>query len=200
MMMRIRRSFEPQTKVVEIATIRAGFSLIEMVLALTLIALIVGIGAIGYSNGRDERVLRKAASKVEALASRGHAMAILHQKPFWIRLEEDRLILAGADTTPEPLDDAGDEAQWEEWSYEEEQKREKIYEEFSTEALIHLRRWGANEADWQRPKKGEFIVWHFQSTGLCEPVSFKIEQAESWIVMHMHPLTARVEEEEMSIQ
>ena len=176
----------------------AGFSLIEMVIALTLVVLIVGIGVVGYASGRDERVLREAAVRVEAMASRGHAMAVLHQKPFWLRIEEDRVVLAGADLEREP-EAADEESRWDQLE-EPEEAKEVVYEEFSSEALIRLRRWGAPEEDWLQPKNNEFILWHFQSTGLCEPVSFRIEKEESWIVLHMHPLTGRVEEEEMSIQ
>lgn len=175
----------------------SGFSLIEMVLALSLVALIVGIGAISYALGRDERVLRESATKIEAMSSRGHALAVLHQKPFWLRIEENRLVLAGPDTNPEPAFDDGDFSLELE---EEEEQREVVYEEYSFPTKILFRRWGAPADDWQQPQNGERLFWHFQSTGLCEPVSFRIEMEESWIVMHMHPLTARVEEEETHIQ
>jgi prepilin-type N-terminal cleavage/methylation domain-containing protein len=177
---------------------RRGFSLIEMVLALSLVALIVGIGSIGYSNGRDERLLREATVRVEAMASRGHAMSILHQKAFWLRVDGNRVTLFGADISPQaPMGEEGES--WDDWE-EAEESPELVYEEYETEAQISLRRWGAGDDDWIASGEDGDVIWHFQSTGLCEPVSIRVQKDESWIVMHMHPLTARVEEEEMSIE
>ena len=42
-----------------------GFSLLEMVIALSLVALVVSIGAISYASGRDQRSLREAAVRIE---------------------------------------------------------------------------------------------------------------------------------------
>ena len=178
--------------------VRPGFSLIEMVLALTLVMLIVGIGAIGYSNGRDERLLSEATSKIEAMSSRGHAMSILHQKAFWIRIDRNRITLFGADISPQAS--ANDEEEYStDWD-EEGERSEVVYDEYSTEAQISLRRWGAGDDDWTVSDEDGEVAWHFQSTGVCEPVSIRVQKDASWIVMNMHPLTARVEEEEMSIE
>ncbi len=170
-----------------------------MMIALVLIGVLVGIGAVSYASGEDERVLRKAASQIEAMSSRGHAMSVLHQKPFWLRFEENRLFLAGADVQKKLEHDEFNRP--EEWRLEEEEEtREVIYEEFAPGAEISVRRWGAGANDWVRPREDEFLVWQFQSSGLCEPLSIRIVKERNWIVLHMHPLTARVEEEEMYIE
>ena len=67
-------------------------------------------------------------------------------------------------------------------------------------AIVSIRRWGTREDAWLRPVEEEFAIWQFQSTGLCEPVSIKLETEKSWMILHMNPLTARVDEEEMEIQ
>ncbi|NNC89832.1 MAG: hypothetical protein HKN82_15350 [Akkermansiaceae bacterium] len=167
-------------------------------IALSLVVLIVSIGAISYSSGRDERSLREAAVRIEAMSSRGHAMSILHQKPFWLSLGEEGIALVGADVRPKPEDEESDIDRWE----EEEVTTEVIYEEFvpDEEIVVALRRWGAREQDWLIPENNEFINWQFQNTGLCEPVAIRLERGESYITMYMHPLTARVEEEDMVIK
>jgi hypothetical protein len=50
------------------------------------------------------------------------------------------------------------------------------------------------------PNEDQALTWQFQSTGLCEPVGIRLEVEDSWVIMRMHPLTARVEEEEMMIK
>ena len=179
-----------------ISSRRAGMTLLEVVIALSLVALIVGIGVIKYADGAEERTIRNGAMKIEAMASRGHAMAILHQKPFWLRFEPGRVILAGAD-----LKEGREEEEEFKWEVEEEDApAEVIYDEFDTEALVLLQRWGAAKDDWQEPGEDNVVTWNFQSTGLCEPVGIRVEFEDSWIMMFMHPLTARVEDEERMIK
>lgn len=179
---------------------RQGMTLLEVVIAMSLIVLLMGLGVVKYANGADERRIREAVSRIEAMSSRGHAMAILHQKPFWLRLEEGKVILAGADLDEGARDDDGykPDLVWDE--DEENQNSEIIYDTFDTDVLVSLRRWGAKEDAWTHATEKIPVVWKYQSSGLCEPVAFRLELAESWVVMSMHPLTARIEEEEMEIR
>ena len=175
-------------------------TLLEVVIALSLVALIVGIGVLKYEDSYEERTIRQGAAKIEAMASRGHAMSILHQKPFWLRFEEGKVVLAGADLK-NPIPDEEEEridSKWDE--LEGPESLEVIYDEYATDAFISVHRWGTKEDDWVEPNEDRVITWQFQSTGLCEPVGIRLEVEDSWLVMHMHPLTARVEEEEMMIK
>lgn len=178
-----------------------GFSLVELVIALILVALVVSIGAISFKGSETERIMNETAIQIESMSSRGHAMSVLHQKPFWLRFEENRIVLVGA-ALEQPQQVARDEneALWPGEEEEEAAVREVVYDEYTTSAEISLRRWGAAEDGWITPKKDEFLFWQFQSTGLCEPVSIRLILDESWIILHMHPLTGRVEEEESSIE
>ncbi len=174
-------------------------TLLEVVIALSLVALIVGIGVLKYEDGTEERVIRQGASKIEAMASRAHAMSILHQKPFCLRFEVGKVVLAGADVKKPAVDEEErSDAKWDE--SERPETLEVIYDEYATEALISLHRWGTDDDEWLEPDEDRGLTWQFQSTGLCEPVGIRLEVEDSWVVMHMHPLTARVEEEEFMIK
>jgi hypothetical protein len=173
-------------------------TLLEVVIAMSLIVILLGLGVVKFAAGSDERDLRKAVSRIEAMSSRGHAMSILHQKPFWLRFEEGQVILAGADVRAEPASDEvlGAPLDWD----EEDEPEEVVYDTFQTPVAVGLRRWGAKEDAWTFPEEEKVVTWSYQSSGLCEPVSLRVELGESWVVMHMHPLTARIEEEEMEIR
>jgi len=174
-------------------------TLLEVVIALSLVALIVGIGVLKYEDGSEERAIRQGASRIEAMASRAHAMSILHQKPFWLRFEEGRVVLAGADiNTPAPEEGDRPDFKWDQ--LEGLASQEVIYDEYATEALVSLHRWGTKSDEWLEPNEDQALTWQFQSTGLCEPVGIRLEVEDSWVIMRMHPLTARVEEEEMMIK
>ena len=176
----------------------AGMTLLEVVVAMSLLILLMGLGAISYASGHDERVLREATSSVEAMASRGHAMSVLHQKPFWVEIEAGRVRLVGADTYAP----AGEDSEASEWSLfgEEEKSNVTVYEDFATDVQISIRRWGTPDEAWIYPEDGAVLTWHFQSTGLCEPLAIKFENDDDWVVLHMHPLTARAVDEDSHIQ
>ena len=178
----------------------SGFTLLEVILAVSLILMVIGLGLVYRFNSQEKELLRKASIKIEAMASRGHAMSALHQKPFWLRIEHDKVVLAGANVRSQGLADqdtrAGLTADG-----EFSESNEEIYDTLeSGSAAVALRRWGTQEDAWIRPEKGESVIWQFQSTGLCEPVSIRVAGEDGFIVMHMNPLTARVDEEESLIE
>lgn len=173
-------------------------TLLEVVIALSLAGLVAGIGVVRYEDSYEERTLRKASSKIEAMASRGHAMSILHQKPFWLRFEEGKVVLAGADISTPKADEEAEQFRWEE--QETPETREVVYDEYATDAALSLHRWGTADDEWTDAIEEVSVTWQFQSTGLCEPVGIRLEIEDSWLVMHMHPLTARVDEEDMMIK
>ena len=178
--------------------VQRGFSLIEMVIALTLVVLVITIGAISFKGSENERIMTEASARLEAMAARGHAMSVLHQKPFWLEFKANRVLLVGADIKAKPIVDDGFTESWVE--EEAEPLQEVIYEDLSSDVEVSLRRWGSPEDEWLTPKKDQVLYWQFQSTGLCEPVSIRLLREDSWLIMHMHPLTGRVDEEESSIE
>ncbi len=176
-----------------------GFTLLEVILAVSIILMVIGIGLVYQFNSQEKELLRKASIKIEAMASRGHAMSLLHQKPFWLRIEHNKVVLAGANVRsqdllePEALAGLTEDGEFSE-------SNEEIYDTLeSGETVVEIRRWGTQEDAWIRPGEGESVIWQFQSTGLCEPVSIRVEREDSYIIMHMNPLTARVDEEEAVI-
>ena len=173
-----------------------GLTLIETVLALVIILIVIGIGLAYQFDARDKDLLQKAAVKLEAMSSRGHAMSVLNQKPFWLRIEHDKVVLAGADIrSPVPEEFTESSGLTADRDYGE--SHEEIYDTLAAgEAVIAIRRWGAKEDAWIRPEPGESVIWHFQSTGLCEPISIRVAKDESYVIMQMNPLTARVDDRE----
>src|SRR6478752_6594950 len=65
-----------------------GFSLLEIVIVLAIIAVILGsaVGLMVFSS--DERVLRNTSGEIELLAKRARTIAILHQTPYALEFRE----------------------------------------------------------------------------------------------------------------
>lgn len=183
-----------------------GFTLLEMMFTLSLIAVLVGVSVVSYKPDSPAKQMQKATVQIEALSARGHTMALLHQKPFWLRFERNRVVLEGAEL--ESVDTRSDEEQFasddpRETDEEAEISRTVEYDEFifSEGMEVFVRRWGAAERAWFHQEKEEdpVIFWNYESSGLCEPISIRIEIEENWTQLEMDPLTGRVSDETSEI-
>ena len=121
--------------------LHGGLTLLETILAMMVILLVIGVGVSFQIRSDTDEILRKASIRIEAMSSRGHAMSVLHQKPFWIRVEHDKVILAGADvrsTGPEDPTVVAGLTEDEDFS----ESNEEIYDTLdSGETVVALRRW-----------------------------------------------------------
>jgi len=168
-----------------------GFTLLEIVIVLSISAVVIG-GAVGlmvYSS--DERVLRNASGEIEVLAKRARTTAMLLQTPYALEFRERVVRLL-------PLAEAGQDEKRtvggrriggekvvtdsaERWEYPLEDGVE-----------VFIRRWNSN--DWLPTRKNTVHVWRFDPNGLSEPLSVKLTLGESWSEDTYHPLTAAVRE------
>lgn len=162
-----------------------GMTLLELVVALTLIVLLLSLGLVAYNGRADDDNLRRAVIEIESLSSRARTVSFLKQVPHRLSITSTNTIKFEEPTGAEGY---------------------KTLEQFSAEGIrLSLRRWGARDDEWQfyeGKNSGEAvnIDWYFSPTGLCEPISLRLEEGESWVVLHMDPLTGRVQEEESHIQ
>lgn len=182
---------------------RGGFTLLEMMITLSLVTLLFTFVFVAYKPDSNSEKMRKATVELEALSARGHTMAMLHQKPFWLRFERNRVLLQGAELTQVDTSAPSDEfgASFEE-EFEDANEVQSLIVDYDTfefpEGMeVYVRRWGAAEQAWFHQKKPEdpVIFWNFAEGGLCEPISIKMEIENSWTELEMDPLTARVAEE-----
>lgn len=190
---------------IRVSTVRAGFTLLEIMFTISLIAILVTVSIVAYKPDSAAKKMRRSTIKMEAMAARGHTMAKLHQKPFWLRLERDRVVLEGA-ALEEPTVGVGLAVEVDE--FEEEQPDVDATElveydsyTFPEGMEVYLRRWGANEVAWfhQEKESDPILYWSFGPNGLCEPISIKFEIDKSWAILEMDPLTARVADETSEI-
>ena len=188
---------------------QAGFTLLEVMVVLGLIALLLTFVFVVYRPDSNADRMRKTSIKVEALAARGHTMAMLHQRPFWLRFERNRVILQGPQL--EVVDtSAGGQGEEFNQSFDDESFLEDeappLVVDYDTYDLpdgleLFVRRWGAAADQWFRQVKAEdpVIFWNFSENGLCEPVSLRLVITESWMELEMDPLTALISDESSEI-
>lgn len=174
-------------------SISRGFTLLEIVISLTIMGLIVG-GALGvmlYS--KDERALREASTEIEAMAKRARASAILHQTPYAMEFSEGGVRLMPLAEALGAIDERrrkeGDGVP---------QGGERMDFALEPGMDLHVRRWGAR--GWDHVVKRVVHVWRFDPDGLCEPLSLRMVIGKNWQEDEYHPLTAAIRDSQMEIR
>lgn len=167
----------------------AGFTLLEIVVVLVLIAVLAG-GAISVMvNSDDDRAFKESSGEIEALAKRARTVAALQQRPYALEFFENRVrLMPLAEAVIEPaerqkaesmleINGGGDESVHAEWSSDDGMN-------------MLVRRWASDT--WIPIDEKSRQVWRFDPEGFCEPVGVRLETKKSWMEMEFHPLTGSI--------
>ncbi|MES2997260.1 MAG: prepilin-type N-terminal cleavage/methylation domain-containing protein [Verrucomicrobiota bacterium] len=176
---------------------RAGFTLLEIVIVITIAAVVLA-GAVGMMVfSTDERILGNASGEVELLAKRARVTAMLKQTPYALEFREGvvrllPLALAGMDEK----ETAGGRA----IGGETEEPSATEFAEYPIPAEIGLsvRRW--NSEKWLPAHKNAIHIWRFDPNGINEPLAVRFATGESWLEDTFHPLTATIRDTRSEIR
>ena len=176
----------------------AGFTLLEIVFVLSMIAILVTWLTVSLSTVESEQKLREAASRIELLAKRGLSIAVMQQRPYQLTITASSVSIAprfalGPDESGY-IENEQDGAGGESWSFDDITASEAIDADVSYE----IKRWQSD--DWVALEGDKRIVITLNPIGLIEPFMIRCSMGESWIMHELHPLTAGVRDEEMSIE
>ena len=171
----------------------AGFSLLEIVVVLVLIAVLAG-GAIAVMVlSDDERELKGSSVEIEALAKRARTVAALQQRPYALEFSNNSVSmmpLAEAMIAPEDREKAA--ALVEAAGGEGESGFASVRARWWAEDGLRLfvRRWASE--DWIPVDAKTRQVWRFDPEGFCEPVGVRLQLENSWMEVEFHPLTGSI--------
>ena len=173
---------------------RRGFTLLEMVIVLSIIAAIATMAVLEFGNVHAEQRLRESIGSIESLAKRGRNIAVRQQRAYQLTISEQSISIAPQYARREDGggnndDELGMRKKFEDFTDSEQTDDEVVYE---------VRRWGSDE--WQVIEKDKKVVVTIEPTGLVEPISIRCTVGKSWIMQELHPLTAGVRNEEMNIE
>ncbi len=174
---------------------RAGFSLLELVVALSIASLLIG-GAVTYLVFRtDERELRNTAGEIELLAKQARTSAILHQAPYALEFRPGLVRLT-------PLAAAG-MMELGSLSLSEALGGGPVHVggevptggggksvQLKGDMAMFVKRW--NYPGWLAMSDKLTHVWRFDPDGLCEPLGVRLEIGGNHMEVTFHPLTATV--------
>jgi prepilin-type N-terminal cleavage/methylation domain-containing protein len=159
-----------------------GFSLLEMVVALFIISILLGMTITATRDLLKDEELKGVSRQFAFMAKTARQEAVLENRPYEISMETNRWVLR-----PVAKENSSD--------FKQEQERAtavpNLVYVFPKNIRLRVRLWGAEK--WEKERKA---VWHFSSTGLCAPHTLRVENGGAWIQTTFNPLTANPQEEE----
>lgn len=166
----------------------AAFTLIELMVAMGIIMLLVGVGMYAGKFWSEEEQLRKPMDEMKVMAKKAIHRAIAEQRDWEIIINKRSLELRPKQAASEADQKFLDEA-------DEKLQRGSGEEMVSFEEDIELmvRRFG--EEKWQYPRPDN---WVFQHSGICEPIYFKVIRGNRYVEVNFDPLTAGARDEDGS--
>ena len=198
----------------------SGFTLVEVVIALTVVAILAGLAVPAIDSVQKERIAREPVNALALMAREVRLRAMKEQRPYQIVFDREGFRASrffqpygGAEEFEElqlqleqleqqqAIIDASAARGIPTGNVEEDFRREELEAglrysaayEVDSPILCSLRIW--NEPDWISLIGGEFRRWIFQPSGMCEPMSVRMENEGSFFEVTFHPLTADIQSE-----
>lgn len=175
-----------------------GFTLIEIIIVLVIIAVITGGSIAAMLMNSSERVLTGTSSEIELLAKKARTAAILNQTPYAIEFHAGYIRMlpfsevSEIDRTTALGNPIGGGATGQEG-------RRSVRQEIRIDPDIALsvRRW--NTSDFLIPSDSAVPVWRFDPDGLSEPLTVRLTLGNNYAQDTYHPLTATIADSELEV-
>jgi prepilin-type N-terminal cleavage/methylation domain-containing protein len=154
--------------------VRSGFTLLEVCVALFIVAVIFVVSAVPATHLFKEEKLMSQMRHLQSTAKTARLRAMQEHETFLIAFGDKGYELRAAKSAA-----AGSAA---------------FYRlPRSTELLVRT------PAD-QKFRLASRLDWYFGPNGLCEPIAFLLQEGKSWVRFRVDPLTARVEDQQSFVE
>ncbi len=153
---------------------QAGFSLLEMIIVLVIIALFGGMLAFGVIEGQTERILKQASGEVKKAALQANRLAVLYRRDHYLSFRPDGITVSDRALSRNQLQGNGVE-----------------FRSFPFDPSIKVQLKNPFEPTGIRT---ENYFWRFRASGLSDPLSVRLEKERSHVDLDFHVLTARATE------
>lgn len=143
-----------------------GFTVLEIVVVMSIMIVIMGIGFASFGMFDDDDPFDKTAQKLVQMSKFAHQSAVLQHRRMIIGFDKEGFGVLGEGGT-------GDGA------------RHQVPQDMK----VLIQRYGARGWD-----KAEGHLWPFGEQGICEPLKIRLESAAGFREMAFHPLTGALVE------
>lgn len=168
---------------------RRGFTLIEIVITLSIVALLIAVAVGSTISLGHTRALEEPISKVQEFARKARNLAILEQRPYMVEIMPHSVAVYS-------LVSPGGETAGGFGAAQEAVPRGRIdHYSFEPDVVFTVRRWRSNE--FAPPSRQ---VWVFERSGLCEPLAVRADSAHGFVEISFNALDAHVEDKASEIR
>lgn len=164
---------------------RSGFSLIELVVAMALVMLLIALGLGSMSTLTNTRALQEPMAKVREFAKKARTLAILEQRPYRLEIRPHGVAIFSAVSGPGLL------------SPPEGGPPPSLVDlfEWDENVVMRVKRW--RMVEFAEPSAQ---AWIFERSGLCEPITVRVDSPHGFVEMSFNALDAHVEDEASEIR
>ncbi|NWK54002.1 prepilin-type N-terminal cleavage/methylation domain-containing protein [Verrucomicrobiaceae bacterium N1E253] len=179
-----------------------GFTLLEVVFVLGMIAMLAVWLTVSVTTVDTEQQLREAAGEIQSQIKRGRSIAVTQQRAYQVTLGEGDVSLApqyarsqmpeNDRSLPRLFEEDVDSSSMSDY--------QEVYNsvDLDPEIRYEIRRWRSDI--WEEIDGDKKLVFILDPVGLVEPITIRCSKGDSWLMQEIHPLTADVNYEEMTVQ
>lgn len=197
---------------------QAGFTLVELVVVMTVLGIMAAIAIPSVDGLLDERRAREPVTSLLTMAREVRFRAIAEQRPYQIVLDRGGFRasryfnpyggIEGFDSLQEQLQLRQQEQEFVEASRQRggEDQGSQVKNVAATAGLsftqgyklpdsidYSVRAW--RDTDWRSMEGSTFFRWVFQPSGMCDPIKVKFSHEAAYFEVEFHPLTADIRDE-----
>ena len=157
---------------------RRGFTLLELVLAISLVVVFFGLGGLALQGWRGTRALEDRLSAIEMVARSAQTAVLQDQRPWVVVFTPDRVAALPAGSAPTDAVSS-----------------RRLEVKLEADEKIYLRRIGSGAPE----EVEEPQFWRFEPRALSEPIEIRVESSRGWISGTVDPLSGRMDEITMEV-
>lgn len=157
---------------------RAGFTLIEIMLAMLIVSILAGMGVVLFRGWKSQRALEDTMTGIESCGRIAYNGILQDQRPWMVVFEKRRCAafnIGGLPPEDMPVPSP------------------KYQIELEDDQVLLMKR--TTWKDWKEIVVPE--IWRFEPRAILEPIQVRIESKKGWIQGRFDPLTARLVDIEM---
>ncbi len=154
---------------------RKGYSLLEILITLAILALFSGIFLLSFDDGEAEEVLSRCSIGVQNLALKAKKRSYAYRREQYIVVSPGSIMLSDSAVTQNEADAAS-----------------QVIETVEIPSEVRVEVLAPGESKWQKLNE---LVWTFRDSGLSDPVGLRFSHGRSYTQLTFNVLTGRAEEE-----
>lgn len=203
----------------------AGFTLVEVIIAISIVAILTGLAVPAIDSVQRERLAREPVNRLILLAREIRGRAMAEGRPYQIvfdgagfrasrffhpyggreeaqTLRKEIDLLEEQDEIAKASQNRGIASEVVDPDPLKEQiiEGQRFLEEYVIDPTLQVSLKFWNETQWVTMTGGEYRRWIFQPSGMCEPMRFRVEADKSFFEIEFHPLTADVKSEKSWVE